>query len=136
MIKSKFAITLHIMTLLAESKEEWYSSSYIAGSLNVNPVLVRNELAALKNKNFIESKEGKNGGVRLAISPSSIKLSDIFLLAKGEDHVLGYCKNTPNPLCQVGKKINENLEELFLDVDRSIELELMKTTLEDFRKRF
>ena len=66
MIKSRFAIVTHIMTLLASAPDEFMTSNTMAGSLNVNPVLVRKELAGLKKLGLIESKEGKNGGVNLA----------------------------------------------------------------------
>ena len=65
MVKSRFAIVTHILTLLAMFDDDYMSSNDIAGSLNINPVLVRKEIAALKKQGLIESKEGKNGGVKL-----------------------------------------------------------------------
>ena len=135
MIKSKFSITTHILTLLA-AEGDWTTSNYIAGSINVNPVLVRKELALLKQYHFIESREGKNGGVRLAKSPADILLSDIFNLVKGEDHLFGFSKNTPNPACPIGREINKHLDQLYSDIDKTVELKLANTTLEEFSKQF
>ncbi len=124
------------MTLLAMFEGEWLTSSHIAGSLNVNPVLVRKELSALKLGGLIESKEGKNGGVKILKNASKIKMSDIFSIAKGSDNVLSLLKNTPNPKCLVGKQINEKLKPIMSRIDNAITNELGKITLEEFRKEF
>lgn len=130
------SISLHILTILAFKSDSWLSSSTIAGSLNINPVLVRREIAVLKSGNLIESKEGKNGGVRLLKDPSQIYLSDIFQLVKGANNVLSFAKNVPNPACPIGSQMNGKLELLFNQIDDSIYLELKKQTLEEFKNRF
>ncbi len=124
------------MTLLAAVKGEYLSSTDIAGSLNINPVLVRKELSELKSHNFIESKEGKHGGVRLLKPAKDIKLSDIFNLVKGNSHTLGLAKNDPNPDCPIGRKINDNLNKLYDKIDSRIEQSLKETTLEEFKNLF
>ncbi|WP_350293731.1 Rrf2 family transcriptional regulator [uncultured Croceitalea sp.] len=136
MVKTRFSIALHIMTLLSIYYEDWLPSTTIAGSLNINPVLVRKELVTLKEGGFIESKEGKNGGVRLLKAPSKILLSDIFNLVKGPDTVLSKLKNTPNPSCRVGKQINDKLTAVMSTIDNAISNELNKQTLEEFKNRF
>jgi len=124
------------MTLLAIYKDDWLSSTIIAESLNINPVLVRKELATLKDGALIESKEGKNGGVRLLKEANKILLSDIFSLIKGSDNVLSLLKNTPNPNCKVGKQINTKLVSVMDNIDSAIRNELQKQTLEEFKNRF
>ncbi|MGS0528010.1 RrF2 family transcriptional regulator [Zobellia nedashkovskayae] len=136
MVKSQFSISLHIMALLALYPEEWLSSTIIAGSLNINPVLVRKEITVLKSGDLIESKEGKNGGVRLLKNANKISLSDIFRLVKGEGNVLSFSSNEPNPACRVGKKINKNLATIMDNIDNSIVNELKKYTLEEFKNQF
>lgn len=136
MIKSKFAIATHIMTLLANEPDDYLSSSYISGSLNINPVLVRKELSELKKMNLIQSKEGKGGGVKLLKSAINIKLSEIFSAAKGNEFILGFSKNEPNPKCPIGKNINKNLTKLYSEIDSKIESILENITLEDFKNQF
>ncbi len=51
MISGKFAITVHILNLLSEQPDEYLTSEYIANSVNLNPVLIRKEIANLINKN-------------------------------------------------------------------------------------
>jgi hypothetical protein len=53
-----------------------------------------------------------------------------------ETVTLGFSKNTPNPKCPVGKKINENLENLYDDINEKISLQLKGITLEDFSNQF
>lgn len=136
MVKTKFSIALHIMTLLSIYKDEWLTSAWIAASLNMNPVLVRKEIAILKENGLIDSKEGKNGGVRILKDAKNIKLSDIFNSVKGEDNVLSLLKNTPNPDCVVGKQINQNLKSLLNTIDKAVSDALEKQTLENFKNQF
>jgi DNA-binding IscR family transcriptional regulator len=131
MVKSKFAISVHILSLLSLSESEWLSSEIIAGSLNTNPALVRKELAALKEAGLVEGKEGKNGGSRLTKSANNIYLSDVFQIVK-ENHIFGFSPNLPNPACPVGKNINGALEGLFDAIDQAVYERLKDTTLAEF----
>jgi Rrf2 family protein len=135
MVKSKFAISLHILSLLHLQKGEWLSSEYIAGSLNANPALVRKELAALKAAGLVEGKEGKNGGSMLAKDADKIYLSDIFEIVK-EQHIFGFSPNDPNPSCKVGANINTALEGLYTEIDQTVHNKLKQTTLAMFSEPF
>lgn len=135
MISGKFAITIHILTLLSKFPDEYLSSEFIAGSMNLHPVLVRKEIANLKKNNIVESKEGKNGGTKLSKLTSTISLDAIYKMTF-ETATLGFSKNTPNPNCPVGKKINENLEDLYTNINEKISLLLSGISLEDFSNQF
>ena len=135
MISGKFAITTHILTLLAKFPNEFMASDYIAGSLNIHPVLVRKEISNLKRNNLIESKEGKNGGVKLNVSPSSLTLEKIFKITFDKAS-LGFSKNEPNPKCPVGNKINDNLSDLYENLNQTISNQLANITLEEFAQKF
>lgn len=135
MISGKFAITTHILTLLAKFPNEFLASDYIAGSLNIHPVLVRKEISNLKKNNLIESKEGKNGGVKLNVSPSSLTLEKIFKITFDKAS-LGFSKNEPNPKCPVGNKINDNLSDLYENLNQTISNQLANITLEEFAQKF
>ncbi|MRX41470.1 transcriptional regulator [Flavobacterium sp. LC2016-23] len=135
MISGKFAITIHILTLLTKFPNDFLSSEFIAGSMNLNPVLVRKEIANLKAHHIVESKEGKNGGTKLSKEASDITLKEIFEMTFDKIN-LGYAKNQPNPDCPVGKKVNQNLAELYDDINEKVGLQLKKITLEDFSSQF
>lgn len=135
MISGKFAITTHILTLLAKFPKEFMASDFIAGSLNIHPVLVRKEIANLRKHHLVESKEGKNGGVKLSISPEKITLEEVFKITF-DKATLGYSKNDPNPECPVGKKINTNLNVLYEGLNQTISNQLKTITLAEFAKKF
>jgi len=131
----RFAISMHILTLLAKANGEWLTSDFIAGSININPVLVRKEISNLRSNGLVTSREGKNGGSSLARSPEAIQLSDVFLATR-QGAFLGTSRNSPNPNCPVGKQINHHLDDLYLDAERALIQQLGGTTLSEFSHRF
>lgn len=126
---------MHILTLMASAKGELLSSDYIAGSININPVLVRKEISNLRNHGLIESKEGKNGGATLAKPANMIRLSEVYHAVQ-QASLLGNSKNTPNPDCLVGKQIKEHLDHLYLDIEGALLHKLEKMSLADFLHQF
>ncbi|SNR14661.1 RrF2 family transcriptional regulator [Tenacibaculum jejuense] len=136
MVKSSLSTSLHIMTLLAMFPEKWISSKIMAESIHINSVLVRQELRKLKEAELIQSKEGKNGGVKLIKNASEILLADVFKAIKKDDHVFEIRSETPDKTCKVGKKINTKLNSLYQEIDNAILLKLEETTLETFKNSF
>ncbi|TKB99874.1 Rrf2 family transcriptional regulator [Pedobacter cryotolerans] len=135
MNNGRFAIALHILTLLDKAKGELLSSAYLAGSININSAMVRKELSNLREYGFVESKEGKNGGSILAISANEITLGEVYQSVR-QLSLLGNQKNTPNPKCPVGKNINEHLNNLYNDTELVLIEQLSKQSLADFSKKF
>lgn len=135
MNNGRFAIALHILTLLDKANGELLSSEYLAGSININPVLVRKELSNLRNHGFVISKEGKNGGSALAMAAQKITLGAVYESVR-QISLLGHQKNTPNPKCPVGKDINMHLDNLYNDTEKVLIAQLSKQTLADFSHQF
>jgi Rrf2 family protein len=134
-MNGRFAISMHILTLLAKANGEWLTSEYIAGSININPVLVRKEIINLRKNGLVTSREGKKGGSMLAKSPQSIRLSDVFK-STHRGPFLGTARNSPNPDCPVGKQINQHLDDLYLEAEQALIQKLGDTTLDEFTSRF
>jgi len=111
------------------------ASDYIAGSLNIHPVLVRKEIANLKKHHLVESKEGKNGGTKLIKPAATISMEEVFHMTF-EKMSFGFSKNDPNPECPVGKQINTNLTALYDDINIAIVNKLKSISLEEFSERF
>ena len=135
MNNGRFPISMHILTLLASADGELLSSDYIAGSININPVLVRKEISNLRNHGLIESKEGKNGGATLANPAEKIQLSEVFLAVQ-QASLLGNSKNEPNPDCPVGTQIKQRLDHLYLEIESALLHKLEKMSLADFLRQF
>jgi Rrf2 family protein len=134
-MNGQFQIAVHILTLLSKQPGELLSSEYIAGSININPVLVRKEIRNLRNYGLIDSKEGKTGGYSLAQPVQNITLSDVYKAVKLQP-ALGQAKNMPNPKCPVGRQISEHLNTLANDVDTAIINKLNTITLANFSQQF
>lgn len=135
MNNTRFATALHILSLLADSEDEWLSSDWIAGSINVNPVVIRRELGPLVEAGFVEGRKGKHGGSRLAKAPKDIGLDQIYRVVKNSE-VLGKKNENPSPKCPIGKDINQKLDLLFQDIDQSVVNKLKQQSLEDFVAQF
>ncbi len=135
MSNTRFATAIHIMTLLARDPQEWLTSDWIAGSINVNPVIVRKELGHLKKAALVESRQGKDGGVRISKKAEDISVAEIYEAIKSAE-ILGKKNQNPNPLCAVGKDINKNLNLLFSETDSLVQQFLSKKKLSDFTNQF
>ncbi|MBB5623634.1 DNA-binding IscR family transcriptional regulator [Pedobacter cryoconitis] len=134
MNNAKFATALHILTLLDLAKGQRLSSEWIAGSINLNPALVRKEISNLRKLGFISSKEGNGGGCTLARPSAEIFLSEIYKAVRMPP-LLG-SSNTPNPSCMVGRQINQHLEGLYTEAELSLTSKLEKRTLKEFGEKF
>ena len=134
MNNAKFATAIHILSLLEYSKGEKLSSEYIAGSINLNPALVRKEISNLKKLGFIDSREGNGGGSYLARPAESILLSEVYLAVKSSQLLGRY--NNPNPACPVGRQINTHLEQLYDEAEQSMLKSLAQQNLRDFSEKF
>ncbi len=135
MNNTRFATVIHILTLLANFPDEWLSSDWIAGSIHINPVIIRKELSILQNIGLVISRKGKEGGSKLNKASHEISLAEIYLCVKNSE-VLGKKNLSPNPKCPIGKDINENLEKLFVKTDQLVIDFLRHKTLKDFVKQF
>ncbi|WP_316850869.1 Rrf2 family transcriptional regulator [Pedobacter agri] len=135
MNSSRFSISLHILTLLDDAKGMLVSSEYLAGSININPVLVRKEIMNLRKHGFVDSKEGKGGGSFLAKNAQDINLGEVYK-AVNNNNILGQSKNQPNPKCPIGKQINQHLNTLYSDAEKALIENLSNQTLADFTLRF
>ncbi|MFD1772197.1 Rrf2 family transcriptional regulator [Sphingobacterium suaedae] len=135
MNNTRFATAMHILTLLADQPGVWLSSEFIAGSINVNPVMVRKELIHLNEMGLVESRKGKEGGSALRKPSEEISLKDVYLAVKNTE-VLGKKNQRTNPKCPIGKQMNEKLGNLFSETDDLVLKFLQEQTLADFVSKF
>lgn len=135
MNNTRFATAVHIMTLLAKSPREWLTSEWMAGSININPAVVRKELSVLREAGLIVSRQGKEGGTRLSVNADEITISEIYSAVKNTD-VLGKKNQNPNPVCSVGRDINDHLTDLFAETDRLVLNFLGNKSLKEFTDQF
>ncbi len=135
MSNTRFATAVHILTILARSGPGWISSEWLAGSICMNPAMVRKELAALRDAGLVTGRKGKDGGSRLRKSGDLISLADIYRAVKNAE-VLGRKNRNPSPQCPVGKSINSKLGQLYAETDQLVIDALENRTLSDFASQF
>ena len=89
---SRFAVAVHILTLLAQS-EGPVPSSMIAGSVGTNPALIRRMIGTLTEAGFVTTAMGSTGGAMLARAPDEISIGDIVRMAE-KDFAVVACHDT------------------------------------------
>ncbi|HFI0404594.1 TPA: Rrf2 family transcriptional regulator [Streptococcus suis] len=132
-LSSRFTIASHMLVLLAlEGEKEKQTSTSIAGSVGVNPVIIRNILAQLKEAGLVQVARGV-GGARLAQAPEQITLLHVYQAVElfGENGQLFGFHEQPNPNCQVGRNIHPLLDSRLENAQSALERELGQTTIAD-----
>ncbi|MES2934097.1 MAG: Rrf2 family transcriptional regulator [Pseudomonadota bacterium] len=125
----RFAVGVHIMALLSLCKEP-ISSSYIAGSVNTNPAMIRRILAMLGKAGLTSSSMGSSGGTVLARPAAEINLLQIYR-AVDEPGILALHSSAPNPACTVGRGITAVLEDVIGQAEQSMEAVIAAISVQD-----
>ena len=128
----RFAVGAHIMALLSVS-EGPVSSTYIAGSVNTNPAMIRRILGMLGKAGLTRATMGSNGGTVLARPAHQVSLLDIYR-AVDEPGILALHSSAPNPACEVGRGITAVLEAIIGRAEQAMESEIAAVTVDDVVK--
>jgi Rrf2 family protein len=128
-VSTRFTVALHVLTLLASSPGEALTSEHIAGSVNTNPVVVRRLLGTLRKLGIVSSQPGNGGGWELAKNPGKLTLKDVRR-AVNEGSPFSMHSQPPNPMCPVGKNIQQILAPVYDQAERVMEDELAHTTIQ------
>ncbi|MCI8281440.1 MAG: Rrf2 family transcriptional regulator [Lachnospiraceae bacterium] len=134
-ISSRFTLAIHIFACIDTFGNEYkVTSDFLAGSTNVNPVVIRKILGQLKKAGLIAVARG-TGGITVLRPFEEITLLDIYrgveCVEKGE---LFHFHENPSTDCPVGRNIHHILDDKLLRVQAAMEKELSSITLEDIRK--
>ncbi len=127
-----FSMSVHALALLAQN-QDGYSSSYIASSVNTHAVFLRRVLKRLVEIGFIETREGRDGGYRLAKSPEDIFLSDVYKAMEME-RALAPSPAEPNPLCPLGSGMPSVFDAIANEAEQAILKTLQRYTVADVAK--
>ena len=89
MNNTRFATAVHILSVMAVCPNEWLTSEVIAGSANVNPVVVRKEILVLKEAGLGESmsfyhfdSRGRQADLNPTLCPRWLRLKRSSLVCK------------------------------------------------------
>lgn len=107
------------------------TSEFLAGSVQVNPVIIRNILLQLKAAEMVQIPRGR-GSIVLLKNPSDINLFDVYKAIEPleNEKLFNFHKN-PNPDCPVGKNIHNILDGRLYEVQQVMENKLKEMKLSD-----
>lgn len=133
-ISSRFAVGIHILTLIELNKEGVTSSEFLASSVNTNPAVIRKLMGMLKKAGLIEVHPGI-AGAKLAKELSDITMFDVYKAVNVvQEKELFSIHGNPNSDCPVGRNIQNTIEQLFTAAQFAMEKVLRNVTLEDVVK--
>lgn len=133
-ISSRFAVGIHILTLIEFNKEGVTSSDFLASSVNTNPAVIRKLMGMLKKAGLIEVHPGI-AGAKLAKTLSDITLFDVYKAVNVvQEKELFSIHENPQPECPVGRNIQHTIEPVFAAAQGAMEKVLRNVTLEDVVK--
>lgn len=134
-ISSRFTLAVHIFACIDTFKDEYkVTSDFLAGSTNVNPVIIRKILSQLKAAGLVNVVRG-SGGASIAKPLDEINLLDIYNAVECVEHgELFHFHENPNTACPVGRNIHVILDDKLMRVQKAMEEELASITLEDVMK--
>jgi Rrf2 family protein len=131
---SRFAVAVHVLTLMARARNEPLKSEQVASSVNTNPVVIRRILCSLARAQLVTSQTGAAGGSKLSRRPGQITLLEVYRAVEAGD-IFSLHRQPPNRECFVGMNIEIVLEGVLDEVGTAIEGVLSKITIEHMLKR-
>lgn len=132
-IGSKFTIGVHIITAIDYFKEmDRVNSEFLAGSIGVNPVIVRTVISQLREAKLVRTQRGSSGA-ELTRRLDEITLYDVYKAVGSVEAEEGlfHFHEQPNPSCPVGRNIRGALAKHLEDAQRAMEEKLKSVTLAD-----
>lgn len=134
-ISSRFTLAIHIFACIDTFGSEYkVTSDFLAGSTNVNPVIIRKILGQLKGAGLIEVARG-TGGATAAKPLEEITFLDIYNAVECvENGELFHFHENPSTNCPVGRNIHRILDDKLCRVQGALEKELASVTLADVKR--
>lgn len=131
-IPSRYTIAIHILELIDYAeKENKMTSEFMAGSVGVNPVIIRNTIQQLKNADLIEVKRG-SGGASLARPLKEISMLDVYdAIEPTDEEGLFHFHEKPNPECPIGGNIHKALNKRLNEAENAMKDKLSGMYLSD-----
>ena len=134
-ISSRFTIAVHILTCIDYFAEELIiTSDFLADSVGVNPVIIRQVILQLKAAGLVEVVRGKTG-ITLSRKLEDITLYDVYEAVESVKGKLFRFHENPNPKCPVGRDIHSALDGKLDKIQETLEAEMKTITLREIASR-
>lgn len=129
-IKREYDYAIRICAYLANfHRKEYIAVPIVSKKLYLTVPFTTKIVHQLKNKNIIETIQGKYGGIRLKISPNELSFFDI-LNAMGFNMTINECLKNPG-ICPIVK--NCKVHRFFMSQEQMIIENLKDATINDFK---
>lgn len=133
-ISSRFTMAIHMFACIDTFDDQKMTSDFMAGSIGTNPVIIRKLLGQLKTAGLVEVARG-TGGVMITKALSEITFLDVYKAVEcAPDEELFHFHENPNQECPVGRNIHHVLDDKLTRIQKAMEDELSKITLDDVKK--
>lgn len=135
-VSTRFSMAMHTLLCIGYfSGKAKTTSSFIASSVNANPVVIRRLLGQLKEAGLVTVEAGV-GGASLARPAEAITMLDVFRAVDSLDggRLFDFHANS-NPDCPVGSRVHDVLDGELADAQAALERRLAQATLADLLKR-
>lgn len=130
-ISSRFAVAIHILSVLEMNKSGISTSDYIAESVNTNPVVIRRITGMLSKAGLVEVRPGV-AGAKIKGEAKEISLLDIYRSVQVvQENNLFAVHEHSNDTCPVGKHIQDAIVPVFSLAQNAMERVLQEVTLQD-----
>jgi len=123
-------MAVHVLAVLAYKEGDRITSTFLAGSVNTNPVIIRRLLLSLQRARLVDTCKGAGSGSRLSRSPGRINLAEVYRAVE-EIEPFATPSRKPNAACPVGHCIRAALDSIFASAEKAMERDLERTSLAD-----
>lgn len=131
MVTSRFAVGIHILSLLEINKDTVNTSDFLAGSVGTNPVVIRRITGMLSKAGLVDVKPGV-AGAKLKKEAADITLLDVYRAVNAvEEDALFSVHDSPNPACVVGRNIQNAVTPIFISAQKAMEDQLASVSIAD-----
>ncbi|KRM67518.1 transcription regulator [Apilactobacillus ozensis DSM 23829 = JCM 17196] len=127
-VSTKFSDSIHLLAFIEVYKDIKITSSVIAISINTSPVVVRRLIIKLRKANIIVNDENKQPSING--EPKNISLFDVFMATEGYADLFKIDKDT-NPLCIVGRNIQDILKKYYTEAQNAAYSKLNSLNMQD-----
>ena len=126
---ARLATSVHILLAIYhfENKEK-VTSTFLANSIQTNPVIVRNLLGKLQKAELVKVEAGV-GGAHLTKAPQELTFWDIFPAVEDKNKPIFKANDDTNPNCPVGRVVNSVLQPRIDVVQENFKASLENITL-------
>lgn len=128
-------MAIHVLACIDTFKDDYkVTSDFLAGSVNVNPVIIRRLLQQLKAAGIVDVTRG-SGGTHILKPLDQITMLDLYRAVESvDDGELFHFHENPSTKCPVGRNIHNVLDNRLLQVQKAMEDEMSKINMADIIK--